>query len=141
MEEKEKRLLANLIPYKREGGIYFIYIQKRTEDAKRAPGMFGCFGGGIEHDENPEEALIREIWEELAYTPVGYEYFGEYESERNKKFVYILEVDDTFEKEIEVKEGEYGRYFSEDEIINEKKIIEHDRIVFQDVFKKLRNKL
>lgn len=141
MEKKSKRLVSLLIPYKREGGEYVAYIQKRTKDAKRAPDMFGCFGGGVERDESPEEALIREIQEELTYTPVGYEYFGEYESERSKKFVYTLEIDDTFEKEIKVKEGEYGKYFSEEEITNEEKIIEHDRIILYDIFKKLKNKL
>lgn len=138
MKAKQKRTVSLLIPYKKDGGEYFVYIQKRTKDAKRAPDMFGCFGGGIERDESPEEALIREIQEELTYTSVGIEYFGEYESERTKKFVYILEVDDRFEKEIRIKEGEYGKYFSENEIINEEKIIEHDRVIFQEVFKKLR---
>lgn len=41
------------------------------------PGLWGCFGGGVEPDDaNVEAALARELWEELALdlsgTPVSY---------------------------------------------------------------------
>ena len=44
-----------------------ILLQHRSEDAKAWPGYWGCFGGGIEDDENLEEAVRRETKEELGY--------------------------------------------------------------------------
>ena len=39
------------------------------------PGHWGLFGGAIEKDENFEEALIRELSEELSYEFVSLNYF------------------------------------------------------------------
>ena len=44
-------------------------LQHRTEDAEQAPNHWAFFGGGIEGDETPEEAVIRESLEELNYKP------------------------------------------------------------------------
>jgi mutator protein MutT len=42
-----------------------ILLQKRSKSAKRFPNLWGLFGGGVEDKETPEEALKREIYEEL----------------------------------------------------------------------------
>ena len=42
-----------------------ILLQHRTDDAPAYPGKWGFFGGRVEGDETPEEALRREAWEEL----------------------------------------------------------------------------
>ena len=42
-----------------------ILLQKRSLTAKRFPGTWGLFGGGIEANEDPEAGLKREIKEEL----------------------------------------------------------------------------
>lgn len=42
-----------------------ILLQHRSDDAFRFPGMHGMFGGGLEPGETPEEALVREVREEL----------------------------------------------------------------------------
>lgn len=44
-----------------------ILLQHRTPDAPRNPNKWGCFGGGIEHDEPARDAVIRECTEELGY--------------------------------------------------------------------------
>jgi len=44
-----------------------ILLQHRSEDAERFPGLWGCFGGGIEDGETPLEAARRETKEELGY--------------------------------------------------------------------------
>ena len=40
------------------------------------PGFRGCFGGAIEPDESPAEALRRELEEELAFRPQAVEHFA-----------------------------------------------------------------
>lgn len=45
-----------------------ILLQYRSNDAPRLANHWAFFGGGIEPGESPEEALAREIHEELEYT-------------------------------------------------------------------------
>lgn len=42
-----------------------ILLQHRPDNWRRFPGCLATFGGGIEDDESPMEALVRELHEEL----------------------------------------------------------------------------
>lgn len=42
------------------------------------PGYWGFFGGHIEPNETPEEALARELWEEIGYEIPEATFFGHY---------------------------------------------------------------
>jgi 8-oxo-dGTP diphosphatase len=42
-----------------------ILLQQRDEQCARYPGCLGTFGGGIEINESPMQALVRELQEEL----------------------------------------------------------------------------
>jgi len=133
MENKEKRSI--LIPYKIKDGRVLVYLQKRAKDARRLPDYFGFFGGEPEGEENPEEALEREIKEEMNFIPQTYKLLGKYDFGKSVKHIFIMEVDDNFENKIQVLEGEYGKYFSEDEALDEPKLIEEDKIVLRDLYK------
>lgn len=93
-----KRDVSLLIPYKIKDEEIFVYLQKRTQDAKQWPDCYGFFGGGIKNSESPEEALQREIMEEMNFMPRDFDLLGVYESEQRIRRVFILEVDDDFEK-------------------------------------------
>ena len=97
-EVKNLRRASLLIPYLHRDNNILVYLQKRADNAERHPGCFGLFGGGAEENENPEEALKREMKEELDFIPEGYKYLGRYDSERSRKDVFTLEVTDDFEK-------------------------------------------
>ena len=53
-----------LLLYNHEGKIL---LQHRTKDAPTFPDYWGFFGGAVEKDESPEQAVKREASEELGY--------------------------------------------------------------------------
>lgn len=93
------------------------------------------FGGHVEEGESPEEALLREIKEELDIVPTGCEFFRHYELPDDSRDVYALRVGDDFEKSITILEGQYGKWFTEDEIEQEEKVSDNSRTVLKDFFR------
>lgn len=138
MENKNKRITAHLIPYKIIDGHFFIYLQKRSNDAERKPGWFSIFGGGVEGGESPEKAMLREIKEELNFIPTGFCFLGKYNDDYSISYYYIQKVYDNFEREIKIEEGEYGRFFREDEIENENKFSENSKKIIKDLISRIR---
>ncbi|MGA7325842.1 MAG: NUDIX domain-containing protein, partial [Rhodomicrobium sp.] len=70
-----------------------ILLQHRSKDAPRLPDHWAFFGGGIEGEESPEQALAREIYEELEYRVccprlIFIQTYNHKESE-NKKYVFV----------------------------------------------------
>ncbi len=137
---EKKRNVSILIPYKIENQSLFVFLQKREKNRKVLPGYFAFFGGKIEEGETSEQALEREIQEELCFMPKGYEFFGKYDFTDWAANVYFLKVSNNFEKEISVVEGEYGNFFSEDEIKNESMIASHDKDILGDFYRLLNTK-
>jgi len=144
MNQVKKRKVSVLIPYKKQGKDFFIYMQKRGMEAQGAPGKIGFFGGGLENNETAEQALIREIKEELDITPKDFWHLGDYELEKSILFAYCQEVGESFEKEIKVLEGDYGEWFGEEKIFSTQdyaeKFILNDKPVVIDFFEKVKIK-
>ena len=128
---------AGFVPYRKEGDTLFFFLQKRTADAPRAPGFIGLFGGGIEEGETSEQAMMREVKEELTYTPVHPVFFDRYENDEAIMFIFIEEVDDSFESTVNVQEGEYGKFFSAEEVATMQGVYEGTRQVIPDLVRKL----
>ena len=137
---ESKRIISVLAPYHINGNILLIFLQKRSKDMERLPNYFGFFGGGAEEGENPEETLKREIEEELNFIIKDHLFFKKYEFPRKIMSVYHLKVEDNFEKQIEIREGDYGKYFSKEEVLNEPKIIKGDKMILRDLFNELETK-
>ena len=112
-----------------------VFLQKRSQDAVRLPGHFGFFGGGIDGNETPEEALIREIREELSYNADGAEYLGVFR--KNSLHIYYDEAPSNFEEQIVVQEGEYGKWFSKEEYLAEPLLVDLDKEILHRFFETL----
>ncbi|MDD2274689.1 MAG: NUDIX hydrolase [Candidatus Pacebacteria bacterium] len=135
---EEKRKISAIVPYKIENNTVFVFLQKRSNDAKRYPGLFGFFGGGAEGTENPEEALLRETKEELDYIPDNLNHFGKYELPVTVVDIFTTRVDNNFEKKIKILEGDYGRWFNEKDFEDSRSLITGDLKILEDLYKKLK---
>ena len=84
------------------------------------PNHWDLFGGHIEEGETPEEALVREVKEEMNYDLKDFKFFRKYEclegdAYPNTKYIYYGRFNEPVE-EITMLEGEYPRYFKREEI-------------------------
>ena len=69
-----------------------VYLQKRPEWKDIQPGKWDtAVGGHIDYGETPEDALRREVGEELGITAFTPEFVGKYvfESKRESELVYV----------------------------------------------------
>lgn len=106
---------ASFIPYRRTDDGWEFFLQMRDSHAPVHPNIFSVFGGHIEEGEDSKTAVLREIQEELTYTPKKLEVFPRrFTSSVNRKLfdLYIEEVGDGFESGVRVMEGEYGAFLS-----------------------------
>ena len=96
-----------------------VYLQKRPEWKDIQPGKWDTsVGGHIDYGETPEQALVREVGEELGITDFVPERVGKYvfESLRERELVYVNRTvyDGTVRPSTEELDG--GRFWTMDEI-------------------------
>ena len=96
-----------------------IFLQKRPEWKDIQPGKWDtAVGGHIDYGETPEEALVREVREELGITTFTPQWLGMYvfESQRERELVYVYQT--VHDGEIHPSEAELdgGRFWTIDEI-------------------------
>ena len=96
-----------------------VYLQKRPEWKDIQPGKWDtAVGGHIDYGETPEDALHREVGEELGITAFTPEFVGKYvfESKRESELVYVNRTiyDGPIQPSAEELDG--GRFWSMSEI-------------------------
>jgi 8-oxo-dGTP diphosphatase len=84
------------------------------------PDHWDLIGGHVEDGETPEEALIREVKEELDIEIHDYKFYKEFlclegDAFENIKYIYSGKINIPIE-EITLYEGQYARYFTKEEI-------------------------
>jgi len=84
------------------------------------PLHWDLIGGHVEEGETPEEALVREVKEELDFDLKEFRFFRKYEclegdAYPNVKYIYSGRINIQIE-EITLLEGDHARYFSREEI-------------------------
>ncbi len=132
-----KRKTVHLIPYYVQNGECFVFLQKRSQDAERNPDSMSIFGGGVEGDETEGEALVREMKEELNYLPLQPILLGTYEDAYSVSTYYTEKVPQDFESQIRIGEGQYGRFFTKNEILGERLLSDASKKVLNDFFSRM----
>lgn len=113
-----KRRLALIALYTEDKKLL---LQKRDMNAPTFPGYWGFFGGGIEKDENPNDAIKREIFEELKIKVLHPRLLNRFEMEQDggivEKYIFLEPLKDTLEKlKKQQSEGESLGLFAIEEI-------------------------
>ena len=116
-----------------------ILLQYRNKDNKWNQDSWGEFGGQIEEGETPEEAIKRELKEELGIELVDLKFFKKYELQRKKgiyeQFVFIASLNYPIESlKKQQKEGKDLALFVYEEIKN-LKMADYTRKILEDFFK------
>lgn len=107
------------IIFENDKGEFLLYLR----DGKPGipfPYHWDLFGGHIEEGETPEQALVREVKEELDYDLKEFKFFKEYlclegDAYPNIKYIYSGKINLPVE-EMTLLEGECLQYFSKEEI-------------------------
>ncbi len=116
-----------------------VLLQHRSKDAPRLPDHWGFFGGGIEGQETPEEALRRELSEELSYKVKNPVFLFvqdlEYKGDKNKKYIFVEKYDES--QSLVQHEGQGMNWWGEEDL-GSLLIIEHDRTALPKIFSFIR---
>jgi 8-oxo-dGTP diphosphatase len=104
-------------------GEFLLYLRDNKPDIP-FPGYWDLIGGHVEEGETPEEALVREVKEELDLDLKEYKFYKKYEcltddAYENIKYIYSGRINLPIE-EITLLEGVRPQYFSREEIPNVK---------------------
>jgi len=136
---KVKRPVSLFLPIKIIDGTIYVYLQRRSADMVTSPNYFGFWGGGAEFGETPDQALIREVKEELGVDLDinELEFFNHYEFLGSIIDVYLYRPEEGWEKTLVIGEGDYGQWFSGAEIWDRADVILQNKVIFNDLDRKL----
>jgi 8-oxo-dGTP diphosphatase len=133
--------IAQII-FENDKGEFLLYLR----DGKPGipfPHHWDLIGGHIEEGETPEEALVREVKEELDYDLKEFKFFREYlclegDAYQNIKYIYSGKFNLPVE-EITLLEGDRPQFFKKEEIPNVKFANILKRIVLDYIYNPLPN--
>ncbi len=116
----------------REDGRYVMQLR----DAKPNifyPDHWGCFGGAVDAGEGPDEALRRELREELEYEIPGAREFTRFEFDfrnvghpKTTRIYYEVPVSDVAWQGFRLHEGADLQAFDADELLSRRKVTPYD---------------
>ena len=128
-----KKKTAGIVLYNNKGEFL---LQLRSNDSKIPnPNKWSIFGGGMEEGETPEEAIKRELKEEIGFDLKEFKFY--------KVLDWDLFRDYTFEGKIDIPisqirkqltEGQDAKFFTKEEILKTKLAFRYNEF-FEEYFK------
>ena len=116
-----------------------VLLQHRDKNNKWNQNSWSEFGGQIEEGETPEEAVKRELKEELGIKLTNLKFFKKYRLQRQKgiyeQFVFIASINCSLESlKKQQKEGKDLALFNYEKI-NNLKMADYTKKLLEDFFK------
>ena len=111
-------------------------MQLRSKDALVLPGYIGFFGGNIEENEEPDDAIRREIFEEIKYTSCFEFYKLRYALVVDfveKAYIYINKFEGNPEQ-VKAYEGEEAIWIDKEDFIKYN-VMSHDVQLVEELIK------
>lgn len=131
---------ANLILYDVNGtGECLTYLSLRSKSATMYPDYYGFWGGAIENGETPAQAMLREMKEELKFTPTSYEYLGTFLTPGAIKVVFYTRMERRIADGLPIHEGQGGVWFGRSRLRKETKMISEDKEIIRALYRRLAN--
>lgn len=97
------------------------------------PGHWGCFGGGVERGEAPEQALERELAEEIELSPREVAYFTRFDFDmaelglqRYYRIYYVVRLMPGELASLRIHEGREARAFDGGSLLSEERVTPYD---------------
>ena len=91
------------------------YLLQHRDDMPQIwyPGHWGCFGGAVQDGEDPREALLRELKEEIEFVPMHMTYFTRFDFDldpiglrRYYRMYYVIDITMAERKRLVLHEGD-----------------------------------
>jgi 8-oxo-dGTP pyrophosphatase MutT (NUDIX family) len=102
------------------------------------PNHWGCFGGAVEPGESPEQALARELTEEIELTPRPAKYFTRFDFDMGTlglnsyyRIYYLVRVRDDEMPRLKVHEGREMRAFDGVKLLHGERVTPYDAFALQ----------
>lgn len=110
-----------------------LLLQKReNKKSVRHPGYWGLFGGKVENSETPEQAVHREILEELDLNLKETVLLKAYAFEEKRVDLLYKPKNPIQPTKISLMEGETFKWFSKEEVLNLKKLVPYDNVMLTE---------
>jgi 8-oxo-dGTP pyrophosphatase MutT (NUDIX family) len=115
-----------------EDGRYLMQLRDERPDIW-FPGHWGCFGGAMDPGESPEEALSRELYEELEFRPGQPEFltrfdfdFGPLGMGTHFRIYYMLRMSERERRAVVLHEGAAIDVFKYEQLENGMRVAAYD---------------
>jgi 8-oxo-dGTP pyrophosphatase MutT (NUDIX family) len=115
-----------------EGGRYLMQLRDNRPDIYY-PGYWGLFGGALDIDEEPLDALRRELREELSLNVGEVNYFTRFDFDMSSvgrswlfRIFYVVELSAAALQRLRLGEGKSMRVFDPAALLNLEKVVPYD---------------
>ena len=128
------RTVVLLIPYSIKSGKLFVMMQQRSMQQKRIPGYISFFGGGMNEGESEEQALTREVKEELNFDLKinQVKLFQSYEFYKTINHAYLFETNTDWTPPA-VLEGDAAVWLNVEDAFDKPNITLKDKTLLNDL--------